>query len=100
MLDALIQENLYDGSAADFSAWTKLDENAKRLLWQANTRRVKLSRFAEEFFGELANRLDDQPLLRKGEFFRLVRLADPSQIEGQITETLDALQSLIGGQGP
>ena len=100
VLDALIRDSLFDGSASDFSTWTELDENAKRLLWAASSRRVKLSSFAEDFFGKLANRLDDQPLLRKGEFFRLVKFADPNQIEEEVVETLDALQSLIGGQGP
>ena len=50
VLNALIQERVFDGSQSDFTTWRDANEDAKRLLWEARTERLKLSDFAEEFF--------------------------------------------------
>ncbi len=93
--DALVLERVFGGQRDDFTTWKGLPEAAARLLWEAQTKRVKLSDFAEEFFRRLAERLGHAMLLRKGELHRLARLAPRASIAAEVGEKLDLLQSLL-----
>ena len=95
VLDELIQERVFDGSQSDFTTWRDANEDAKRLLWEARTERLKLSDFAEEFFRRLAQKLAHAMLLRKGELHRLVHFVDPATIPKEVSEKLDLLQKLF-----
>ena len=95
VLSALIQERVFDGSQSDFTTWRDASEDAKRLLWEARTERLKLSDFAEEFFRRLAQKLGHAMLLRKGELHRLVHFVDPATIPQEVSEKLDLLQKLF-----
>ena len=95
VLNALIQERVFDGSQSDFTTWRDANEDVKRLLWEAQTQRLKLSDFAEEFFRRLAQKLGHTMLLRKGELHRLVRFADPATIPKEVSEKLDLLKELF-----
>ena len=95
VLDALIQERVFDGRKSDFTTWRDASEDAKRLLWEARTERLKLSDFAEEFFRRLAQKLGHAMLLRKGELHRLVHFVDPATIPQEVSEKLDLLQKLF-----
>lgn len=95
VLDALIQERVFDGSQSDFATWRDANEDAKRLLWEARTERLKLSDFAEEFFRRLARKLGHAMLLRKGELHRLVHFVDPTTIPIEVSGKLDLLQKLF-----
>ena len=80
VLNALIQERVFDDNQSDFTTWRDANEDVKRLLWEAQTQRLKLSDFAEEFFRRLAEKLGHAMLLRKGELHRLIHFADPATI--------------------
>ena len=95
VLNALIQERVFDGSQSDFTTWRDANKDAKRLLWEARTERLKLSDFAEEFFRRLAQKLGHAMLLRKGELHRLVHFVDPATIPKEVSEKLDLLQKLF-----
>ena len=89
VLDALILERVFSGSDQDFKTWQGLDAAAARLVWEPNTRNIKLSDFAEEFFRRLADQLDRAMLLRKGELHHLVDFADPASIPEEVSAKLD-----------
>ena len=95
VLDGLILEIVFAGSAKDFATWQVLEPDAARLLWEARTERVKLSYFAEEFFRRLADQLGHAMLLRKGQLHRLVEIADPATIPAEVAEKLDLLAELF-----
>ena len=95
VLSALIQERVFDGSQSNFTTWRDANEDAKRLLWEARTERLKLSDFAEEFFRRLAQKLGHAMLLRKGELHRLVHFVDPATVPQEVSEKLDLLQKLF-----
>ena len=95
VLDGLIQERVFDGSQSDFATWRDTNEDAKRLLWETRTERLKLSDFAEEFFRRLAQKLRHAMLLRKGELHRLVHFVDPTTIPKEVSEKLDLLKELF-----
>ena len=100
VLDGLIQERVFDGSQSDFATWRDTNEDAKRLLWETRTERLKLSDFAEEFFRRLAQKLGHAMLLRKGELHRLVHFVDPTTIPKEVSEKLDLLQKLFEQANP
>ena len=95
VLNALIQERVFDDNQRDFTTWRDANEDVKRLLWEAQTQRLKLSDFAEEFFRRLAEKLGHAMLLRKGELHRLIHFADPATIPKEVSEKLDLLQKLF-----
>ena len=95
VLNALIQERVFDDNQSDFTTWRDANEDVKRLLWEAQTQRLKLSDFAEEFFRRLAEKLGHAMLLRKGELHRLIHFADPATIPKEVSEKLDLLQKLF-----
>ena len=91
----MIQERVFDDNQSDFTTWRDANEDVKRLLWEAQTQRLKLSDFAEEFFRRLAHKLGHAMLLRKGELHRLVHFVDPATIPKEVSEKLDLLQKLF-----
>ena len=95
VLNALIQERVFDDNQSDFTTWRDANEDVKRLLWEAQTQRLKLSDFAEEFFRRLAEKLGHAMLLRKGELHRLIHFADPATIPKEVSEKLDLLKELF-----
>ncbi len=94
ILDRLVRERIFD-SATDFDVWKQADVNVSRILWEAKTVNVKLSLFAEDFFKRLAQRLDGQILLSKGEFHQLIELVDPKAISEEVVKKLDQLDRLF-----
>ena len=95
LLDELILERVFDGSAEDFANYQKLDPSTRKTLWRAQTQNKKLSLFAEEFFRRLAKETGTRMLARKGDLHELVELCDPSELNGEIREKLDAIQRLL-----
>jgi ABC-type nitrate/sulfonate/bicarbonate transport system ATPase subunit len=100
VLDALIQEQVFDGVAVDYQAWKQAPTEVARVLWEAKTERRKLSTFAEEFFRNLAQQIGGQMLLKKGELHRLVPHANPRVIPAEVGEKLDLLAELFRGAAP
>jgi predicted ATPase len=102
VLDDLILDFVFDGVAADFQVWRKqADPEVARLLWEKTTKNKKLSKFAEEFFRELAQKLAGQHmLLKKGELHQLARYANPQNVPAEVNEKLDLLLALFNGAIP
>ncbi len=98
VLDNLILERVFDGSAQDMEAWKSASVEARGLLWAARTKRVKISDLADEFFRGLAGKLGHPPLLRKSELFRLIPFVDPEHISHEVREKLDLLERLFNGE--
>lgn len=95
VLDALVLEQVFAGSAADFQAWKQATGEARRLIWEAKTERMKLSAFAEDFFRRLAARVGGPMALKKGELHRLVAYVVPSSIPAEVAEKLHLLAALF-----
>ena len=100
VLDALILERVFEGREDDVGVWKAADAAAGRLLWVAQTQRLKLSDFAEEFFRRLAERLGHAMLLRKGELHRLVDFLPEDEIPQEVTAKLDLLADLFTAARP
>jgi ABC-type cobalamin/Fe3+-siderophores transport system ATPase subunit len=95
VLDALLLEQVFDGTHADFAAWMQSPPEAVRIVWEAKTQRLKLSTLAEEFFRRLSLRLGGSMLLKKGELHRLVAVVEPKSIPSEVKEKLDLLHQLF-----
>ena len=100
ILDQVIIEYIFDSNKKDFHVWKNSDQNASKLIWEAQTRQRKISVFAEEFFRRLANRLGHTMVLRKGEFHRLIQFTDPQLISDEVSEKLDLLAKLFTEADP
>jgi len=95
VLDELTLQRVFDGATENFQTWKTAPAQAQRLVWETQTTRRKLSVYAQEFFQILAQRIGGAPLLRKGEFHRLVQRVSPAAISPEVTEKLDALLQLF-----
>jgi hypothetical protein len=95
LLDGLILEQVFDGSAEDFANYQKLDASTRKTLWRAQTQNKKLSLFAEEFYRCLAKETGTRMLARKGDLHELVTLCDLTDLNGEVREKLDAMQRLL-----
>ncbi len=99
-LDKAILEHVFRGETRDFETWKSLDRKAARLIWNAQTQRIKLSEFAEDFFRKLAARTRSPMLLRKGDLDRLIELVDPAEIPEEVREKLDRIADLDARSRP
>jgi len=95
LLDELMLREVFENSAEDFANYQKLDASTRKTLWRAQTQFKKLSLFAEEFFRRLAVETGTRMLARKGALHELVALCDPSDLNGEVREKLDAMQRLL-----
>ncbi len=95
VMDALLLEQVFDGTQADFEACKQAPTQAARIVWEAKTQRIKLSSLAEEFFRRLSARVGGSLLLKKGELHRLVSVVDAKSIPAEVTEKLDLLHQLF-----
>lgn len=95
-MEALILEQLFEGEQADFENYRKADASMRKTLWRAQTQNKKLSAFAEAFFERLATATGSRVLIRKGGFHELVAICDPVDLNGEVTQKLDALLRLLG----
>ncbi len=99
VLNPIILEQVFSGSRTDFDTWLNLDPVAKRLLWQKSTERIKLSSLAETFFRELAAHLGTPMMLRKSSLYEMINHMEPSQIDAEVVEKLDALRNFLLEKG-
>lgn len=95
LLDELILKEVFDGNQEDFANYQKADLSTRKTLWRAQTQSKKLSLFAEEFYRRLAQETGTRMLARKGELHSLVALCDPSDLNGEVRDKLDALLNLL-----
>lgn len=95
LLDGLILEQVFDGSAEDFANYQKLDASTRKTLWRAQTQNKKLSLLADEFYRRLANETGTRMLARKGDLHELIAHCDIVELNGEVREKLDALQRLL-----
>lgn len=95
VLDGLIFERIFDKDEEDFQAWKESAPASARLIWDAQTKRLKLSTFAEEFFRRLADKLGTPMLLKKGELHRLVAMVDSAHISKEVVEKLDLISEIF-----
>ncbi|MGA2809582.1 MAG: AAA family ATPase [Terracidiphilus sp.] len=97
VLDGLVLEEVFGGSAADFETWKGSPGDSARLVWESKTERIKLSSFAEEFFRRLGTKLQKPMLMRKGELHRLIKLVDGNSIPPEVSQKLNLLENLLTG---
>jgi predicted ATPase len=95
IMEALILDRVFDNEQADFEIYRKSDASTRKTLWRAQTQGRKLSSFAEAFFERLAEATGSRVLIRKGGFHELVAVCDPTELNGEVTQKLDALQHLL-----
>ena len=94
-MEALILERVFDHDQSDFENYRKSDTSTRKTLWRAQTQGRKLSSFAEAFFEQLAEATGSRVLIRKGGFHELVAVCDPAELNGDVTQKLDALKHLL-----
>jgi predicted ATPase len=95
ILASLIAESLFGGSNSDMAAYADAPPPAARLIWEARTERLKLSKFAEKFFSALALKTGGAPLLSKGQYHLLIEYVDSASLAAEIGEKLDAIQEMF-----
>ena len=96
VMDDLVKKFVFQDEEADFRTWKEdSSADAARLIWEAKTEKLKLSKFAEEFYASLAEKTGSQKLLRKGEFHRLIPLMDVASIPAEVRSKLDELYALF-----
>jgi predicted ATPase len=95
ILEDLIREQVFDGAVADFEIYRRSDAATRGTLWRSQTKSKKLSTFAEDFFERLASATGTRILARKGNFHELIGLCHPADIDGDVTQMLDALGDLL-----
>lgn len=69
--------------------------NASLGLKRTLLRSVKMSEFAEKVFMEFATKLKQPTLLNKGEFYKLIKYIDRSDISEEIVEKLDLINGYL-----
>lgn len=95
LMDSLTLERIFDGSAEDFANYQKLDASTRKTLWRAQTQNKKLSLFAEGFYRRLASETGTRMLARKSDLHQLVAICDQTDLNGEVSEKLDAMQQLL-----
>jgi len=95
-LASAVLKHVFDGKTDEYETWANSPSAARQLLWEAQTKDKKLSLLAEIFFQELAGAMGTFPLLRKGEFHRLVTHACLSKsADEELRDKLDLLNKLL-----
>lgn len=95
IMEDMILNRIFDGESADYENYRKADPSTRKTLWRAQTQTKKLSAFAQEYLERLAAATGTRVLLRKGGFHELIALADPADLNGEVSQKLDALKELI-----
>jgi len=95
ILDGLLLEQIFDNSQDDFENYSQANASTQNTIWRAQTQTRKLSLFAEEFFRRCARATGTPILLRKGDFYQLIRSQPIASIDPEITEKLDAILELL-----
>jgi hypothetical protein len=95
VLQELLLDQIFDGQNEDLENYNRADPSTQKTLWRAQTRRRKLSAFAEEYFRRFAESTGTPMLLRKGSLHELIPFCDASDLNGEVLEKLDAIQSLL-----
>lgn len=95
-LSKAVVEKIFEGKLDQYETWAKSPADARNLIWEAITKDKKMSALAESFFENLAQKTGSAPLLRKGDFFRLIEHANPTATAiGEIRQKLDLLHELL-----
>lgn len=95
VLDDLILTFVFGGVRSDFETFQKATKDVSQLVWNSKTERLKLSRFAEDFFRKLNEKTHLPMLLRKGTLHHLIPFCDAKNISHEVTEKLDLLKNLF-----
>ncbi len=95
VIDRVMLVYVFRGSVENLRTWKDLSPEGKRLLWESKTENIKLSRFAEEYFRKLAERLDLMELIGKKDLYEVVAFTDPQLIPGEVVEKLDLIYQLL-----
>ncbi|MBI3885128.1 MAG: AAA family ATPase [Opitutae bacterium] len=96
VMTELLGERIFPENPDDLETYLRADETTRRALWRAQTQYLKLSSFAEDYFRRIAAATATPMMLRKGSLHELVEACDPSALNGDVQEKLDALKELIG----
>lgn len=94
-----VREWVFGGDGNNFAVWRNASSEAANLIWEAQTQRMKLSAFAEDYFRRLRDRTGFELLLTKGEFHQLVALVDAKMIPSEVGEKLGLVEDLFGSCG-
>lgn len=86
-----VRELVFGKIERDFEVWENADANTSEVLWHAQTKSIKVSHFAEEFFRRLAERTGYAMLLRKGDLHRLIEYVEPETIPREVRTKLDLI---------
>jgi len=96
-MHALLLERIFDGNTLDLDNYVRADSSIRKTLWRAQTKRRKLSDFAEEYFRRFAEATGTPMLFRKGSLHELIPFCDSSEFNGEVKEKLNALHRMISG---
>ena len=96
VMTALLREKIFTENPDDLETYQRADEGTRKALWRAQTQHLKLSTFAEEYFRRIGAATATPMLLRKGSLHELIELCDPTDMNGDVKDKLDALMILLG----
>ncbi len=96
VMNDLLREKVFAEDPEDLETYLRADEPTRKALWRGRTQYQKLSTFAEEYFRQIARTTATPMLLRKGSLHELIESCDPSELNGDVKEKLDALLEILG----
>jgi hypothetical protein len=96
VMNGLLREKVFSEDPEDLQTYLRADEPTRKALWRGRTQYLKLSTFAEEYFRQIARTTATPMLLRKGSLHELIEACDPSELNGDVKEKLDALLEILG----
>ena len=94
VLDGYLRREVFESDDGQLREYWNASANLRRTL----LRNIKMSALADSVFEAFAEKQGQPPLLRKGEYYRLVEFASPEDIPDDVTRKLDLLVERLAGE--
>jgi predicted ATPase len=93
--DAFVFEHLFNKRQQAFDSYMKLDNPLREFQFEQLLSNKKASAFLELYFDTLAKLTNTPLLLRKGDFYELVDYLDVENIDNEINEKLNLIETYL-----
>jgi len=87
---------VFDNDNDVFNDYLSATDNLKRTLFIKSTQNKKMSAFLENIFQKIKIQLNTGVLLRKSNFFEIIKFMDKSEIDKEVIEKLDYVYQILG----
>ncbi len=90
-----VYEHIFNKRQQAYESYMKLDGPLQEYQFEQLLTNKKASHFLEQYFEFLAKQTNTPILLRKGNFYKLIDCLEIENIDGEIKEKLDLIQSYL-----